>query len=559
MSHLGKIVLFIFSLKVLGSNAFCEPYKCDSEQYYSGAYLDQIKSERLTPVIMVTGWSENSLHSTTLKQAQKQTRAFAASYLHAVRLYQIYGKVKLFYLTTCPISEDYRRYLYRVGTGDFGIDGFRDFEKYALKLIVFNRPRHRKNTPPGDLDGFKKGTQEFPQAQNFFFSKRNRTLLNTLKGHMEAYRKSSRFEIVGLDAHSNSPLLAFIARYLNIPLLGNKHQHPDVGSKSHGRLVYKQARIPHPRGSYYPTNDPKYLAEEIYELLLEGINKAILKIDRSSAGEGLEILDFTTELTQGFMDLDDARQSINLILLKVADLPSKYLDKLHEHGAIVEEFIDAKNSYSPAAMLMIDKSKVELLGLYLQELGGDSGLHYQGSRGPISPPLLAKGALAIGNLLAKTGIKGPVGIDFLSCIIDDCGKSKSLSFAIENNIRHPSTMYPYMCMKHLLGEEFLQSKYFKINENLRIPIMTNSKIRNKHQTEFYKWLSHQDFTFSRETRKGVLIHGEYSAIGKLSAVAIADTPNEAAELINKADHEIRQRIRLWGCKYARDHLMRVEI
>ncbi|MFK7826688.1 MAG: hypothetical protein AB8G05_21280 [Oligoflexales bacterium] len=560
MNYFTKIFLLTLYLELLASSSFADPYTHEAQRYYSQKYLDRIKKHRITPVIVVTGWSENSLHSSSLKQAHKQTRAFAPAYLLAVRLYQIYGKVKLFYLSTTSISEEYRRYLYRVGSGDFGINGFKGFENYALRMIVFNKPRHRKTIPSGNL-GSLQGAMDFPLAQDFFFSKRNQTLLKTLKAHMAAYHKSSRFEVVGLDAHSNSPVLNFIAEYLNIPLLGNKQLSPDVGSKSQSRRIYEATRILHPKGSYFPGNSPDYLAEEIYDLLKAGAKKVILKIDRSSAGEGLEILDFSNDLAEGFVNFYDPLITIRLILQKIADLSSKFLDKLYSNGAIVEEYIDGISTQSPAAMLIIeDETKVELLSLYFQQLGGDQGLSYQGSIGPLNNtnPKLVRGALAIGNTLAKTGIRGPIGIDFLSGTIIDQQKPKTLNFAIENNIRHPSTMYPYMSIHHLLGAQSLKTKYYRISETLRIPIMINSKIRLKHQTEFYKWLSHQDFTFSQQTEKGVLIHGEYSAIGKLAAIAVGNSPEEAAELLEQADQEIRQRIRFWGCKYARENLIKAE-
>ena len=561
MNRFVTIGLLTYLFSHFFSSSALASRKCNSHKYYSQDYLDSIKKKRVTPVIVVSGWSDTSLQSSSLKSAYKQTRAFSSAYLLAARLYQKYGRVKLIYLSTVPISEHYRRYLYRIATGDQGIAGFQGFEKFTLKMFVFDQAKHSEAL----IENFEglDDIEKIPVDTYKFFSKRNVGLLKVIKNLLAIYAQSKRYDLIGFDNHSNSPLLRVIAYYLGIPLLGNTLLDFELGSKSQSRKIFEDAGVLHPKGSYFPIAKLDHLAEDIYELLKTGTRKVLIKIDRSSAGEGLQLVDFSDELTEGFINLYEPGPSNKLIRMKLYELPFRYLEKIVANGAIVEEYLESPGKHSPAAMLMINnETDIDLIGLYQQKLGGNLNLCYQGCESPLEDQeesqLIGKKALSIGLTLAKLGIRGPIGVDFLSCQTENRSDEEKI-LAIENNIRHPSTMYAYMNALHLLGESCLKTKYFETNECLRVPTLINSTIRNQLQAEFYRWLSFQTFTFKRETGKGVLIFGDYGAIGKLSALAIADSPVEASQLLKLADKEIKEHIRQWGAKYARKNLMKAEI
>ena len=123
---------------------------------------------------------------------------------------------------------------------------------------------------------------------------------------------------------------------------------------------------------------------------------------------------------------------------------------LAAHGGIVEELIAGQEFASPSVQLRITpRGQVEFLSTHDQMLGGPTGLRYLGARFPANPaytPLIIAEALKVGQHLAREGVIGRFGIDF---VVVRSGGGPWQAYAIEITLSKGGTTHPFLTLQYL--------------------------------------------------------------------------------------------------------------
>lgn len=513
--------------------------------YFADDYIRHVVANNFRYVLVGTGWSESSLGKMNLNNQEKQKRAFALSYAQMLKIDQLEGQGRLIYLTTSPINPNYRRYLYRMANKD-RLRGMREediesrfswFEKHSLRVVYFS-PKGRERNP------------EVPSS--FLSEKANRYLQIKLPKALNDLTTDLFFSnhFVGFTAHFSGPYLEQLAQDWNLPYLVNPSSQAHQIKKSKSRQSFRNAGVPHPRGTYEPAFSVDALVDDIYNLLVQlDHKKVIMKLDQSAAGYGNRVMKFE-EITND-MSEEEAKAIISKRFQNREIFPESFIKRIEgEDGAIVEEFIDCKNYRSPASLYMINGvNDVKMRYTYDQLLGGEDNQVYQGSLGPINVNRsfvegdLIGFSLRIGAALSQEGVAGNIGTDYVTCDADDSENPDRLAFAIENNVRMTGTSYPYYTMMTLVGEDLIKTKYMKSFDDVKIPIITHRIFRHRVQRGFYlSFLARHPDALNVTTARGCIIHNDTFRLGKLGVSCLADSKDEVVEMYDRFSKSIYQYI-----------------
>jgi hypothetical protein len=495
---LFSLFLCVFSFELLANY--------DHLLFFEKSFRTHLQKENKRLVLVTSGWSQGTVEKIQKKKNQEgQKRAFAPAYLLAAKIHKDMGKVRIFYLTTAPIEESYRRYLYRMATGDGTFEGFNRFEKESFEIVSFD------------------GTEEI-------FGQTNTKKWADLKNRLDAMGAREINQILGMTAHATGQTIEEMAARLGIPFLGNPSHMGFVGQKSTGRQLYRDLEIPHARGSYIPAKTPLDLAADINGVFeTTGAKKVIVKIDRSAAGDGNRTL-----RREDCGSLED-------LLGQIALFPPNYMARLEREGAIVEEFLEGGDRVtSPATMTFIlGENKVIPHHNYNQILGGADLQEYQGSSGPLADTALEKSivldyAQKVTTHLATLGVRGHVGMDFL---VLHSGEHPRV-YGIENNVRQTGTLYAYT--SSLILTNNLPKKYLKSFDDLVIPKLNRKKARDEFVGLFLNWLDQRPYRFRPERGRGIFIHSPTFRLGRIGIASIGRTEEESNQMIEKFQIDLKK-------------------
>lgn len=219
-----------------------------------------------------------------------------------------------------------------------------------------------------------------------------------------------------------------------------------------------------------------------------------------------------------------------------------FMRKFAKMGGIVEEMIDGKDIRSPSVqMRILPDHKARMVSSHEQVLGGATGQSYMGCTFPARSEyraLLQESARKVADVLCGKGVIGRFAIDFLVTRTDDGWQA----YAIEINLRMSGTTPPFHALEFLtdghLDEEtglFLapsgQEKYYKATDNLKSPAY-----RGLLPEDLFDIIWRHRIGFRHATGTGVLFYmiGALSQYGKLGMTCIADSPEDAQALFDKA-------------------------
>jgi hypothetical protein len=452
-----------------------------------------------------------------------------------MRVEQLHGKGQLIYLTTAPISEAYRRYLYRVANQDkmsllsdqdFEMR-YQSFEKRFLKIVNFSA-KNRDSTASDRSEYLYTDVNAYRQA------KLSKAIIDLKQDKFIANK------IVGLTAHFTGPTIEKIAAIRKLPYLANPSEHAHWIKKSKSRQSFRDAHVRHPRGTYEPAFSIDALVDDIYALLQEiNTKKIILKLDQSAAGYGNRVMRFN-DLPENLSETDTK----NIIRERFQDkevFSDIFIKRIEEEegGAIVEEFIDCKNYASPASIYMINGNRnVTVQYTYDQLLGGADNMVFQGSLGPITMPGNEEGNIEnmsrkVGEFLSIQGVRGNVGTDFVVCDMDDEGKNR-IAYAIENNVRMTGTSYPYYTIRNFIGETRMKTIFMKSFDDVTIPAINKKGVRTLLNRDFYlNFLQTHSLTLNIAKARGCMIHNDTFRLGKLGVTCIGQDKNDVTKLYDE--------------------------
>ncbi|MCA9737448.1 MAG: carboxylate-amine ligase [Gemmatimonadetes bacterium] len=345
-----------------------------------------------------------------------------------------------------------------------------------------------------------------------------------------------------LSVFNSTALERRLAVELGIPLNAVDPALLWLGTKSGSRRVFEEAGVDLPAGrSGVQSEDEVIHALSRLASDRPGLRQAIVKLNDSFAGEGNAIFRFPDPLPEAPLERSAAlRTALHAMALAgQGETHREFLRKLGEMGGVVEERIEGTEFHSPSVQLRIHPDgELALVSTHDQVLGGESAQAYVGCRFPAADgyrDLIQDAGLRIGEVLARKGVLGRFGIDFV--LSRDPG-TPWRAHAIEINLRMGGTTPPFMALEFLTGGRLDRGtglyhtlngtpKYYTATDNLRSPAY-----RGLLPEDLMELLVSHGLHFKHSTGTGVLFYmiGALSQYGKLGLTSIGNSRAEADEM-----------------------------
>jgi hypothetical protein len=344
-----------------------------------------------------------------------------------------------------------------------------------------------------------------------------------------------------LTVYNSTPLERRLAVELGIPLNSVDPELLWMGTKSGSRKVFAEAGVDRALGTNDVTTRDE-VVEALDRLASErpGLKRAVVKLNESFAGEGNGVFRFPDPLEDG-----PRRRAALLEQLDRLEWPSSlessegFFRKLGEMGGVVEEWIEDEEVLSPSVQLRIyPDGELSVISTHDQVLGGSTGQVYIGCRFPARQDyreLILADARRIGGVLARNGVVGRFGVDFL---VTRSAGGPWKSYAVEINLRMGGTTPPFMALEFLArgktNEESGvyvaadgQPKYYFATDNLKSPAY-----RGLLPEDLFDLTVAHGIHFDYTTLQGVIFFmiGALSQYGKLGVISIGNSREEADRL-----------------------------
>ncbi|HSV37518.1 MAG TPA: peptide ligase PGM1-related protein [Nocardioidaceae bacterium] len=323
-----------------------------------------------------------------------------------------------------------------------------------------------------------------------------------------------------------------LAEELGVPINGTAPTLWPLGFKSAGRRLFQRAGVPVALGRE-DIHDLADVASAIAHIRTVHPNATgvVVKHDNSGAGDGNLVIRLT----------DD--QNGTAVRDQLAGIPAWYVSDLTA-GGIVEELVTGEGFSSPSVQLDISPfGDVTVLSTHEQVLGGPDDQVYLGCTFPADESYaaeLAEHGRAVGTELAKHGVLGRVGVDFVA--VRNRGSWEV--FALEINLRKGGTTHPFSTLRHLTPGMYDETsghwrtdgnagtRYYRSTDNLVDETRIGWPARRVIDIVRVAGLN-----FDPATGTGVVLHMlECLAIdGRLGLTAIGRSRAEADDLYDAVD------------------------
>ena len=370
---------------------------------------------------------------------------------------------------------------------------------------------------------------------------------------IERIRGSIRYgEAAHLTCFNATSLERALAVRLALPLFATDPELSSLGTKSGSRKVFREAGISLPDG-VEDLKAPDDIAPALEELKKRNtdLKKAVVKLEDGFSGEG--------NATFSFKGAPDGSGLLSWIKEKITkelrfEAPAEnwehYSAKFKGMGGIVEEFIEGSQKESPSVQLRIHgEERCHMISTHDQVLGGPTGQVFLGCRFPADEAyrdILIEDGMKVGRLLAKKGVLGRAGVDFVTVFKD--GEWKN--YAIEINLRKGGTTHTYLMLQYLVDGryDYMNGVYYTPAGEPRYYFATDNL-----EDERYKGLLSKDLLdivlkrglhFHSATQQGVVFHliGCLSEFGKLGVVCIGDSRAKADQLYESTKEALEKEI-----------------
>jgi len=241
-----------------------------------------------------------------------------------------------------------------------------------------------------------------------------------------------------------------------------------------------------------------------------------------------------------------------------------FREKLFIMGAIAEEFLEGEGPQSPSVQGVISlNGEVEVVSTHEQVLQGQL---YKGCIFPASAAYRAKihhYGMLVGSILAKKGVRGHYGVDFLvqaalqqekgtSSVNADQGEEERRNgcdsvgnkiYAIEINLRQCGTTHPFFAMKLLTGGSYDMNSGLYYDSKGSLKYYSHSDNLHKDQykgilpIDLLEKCTKENLVFDHHTKCGPVFHilGALSQCGKVGVTCIGNSQEEAASLQTKVE------------------------
>lgn len=333
-----------------------------------------------------------------------------------------------------------------------------------------------------------------------------------------------------------TPLEAELAASIGAPLYGPSPGLVSLGSKSGSRKVARAAGVPVTDGA----EDLATIQEVERELArlrqprAGRARAAVVKLNNGFSGQGNAIV----ELPSNGRVLDPA----TVTFASSEETWDTYAAKIASEGAVVEELVRRAGLVSPSVQLHIAPSgEIEILSTHEQILGGADLQVYLGCRFPAAPAYRSEiqaDALEVARVLARRGVKGYLGIDFI--VVPDPNGAPRDIYLSEINLRIGGTFHPFVMTKFVTGGVYESSSgqlvaggrplFYVATDNLK----SGAYARLRPRDAIYA-LESRGLSYDPVIGKGALLHllGALAGYGKLGTTCVGHSQEEAEALYTR--------------------------
>jgi len=322
-----------------------------------------------------------------------------------------------------------------------------------------------------------------------------------------------------------------LALAVSVPVYGVDQRFSGYGMKSGCRRLFASAGVSHP-----PGKGGVHGVAELKDALIElrrarsGIEAAVVKLDDAVYGEG-NLIVLLRDLPAPGTPQEEAAIDVRL-----RSLPGSYADKLRD-GGVVEELIPGEIRSPSVQMRILPGGKPIVLSTHDQVLGGELGQTFVACRFPAAPeyaPVIVPEALKVGAYLAKEGVVGRFGIDFVVARRDHGWQP----YAVEVNLREGGTSHPWGAL-WLLTDGSLdetktrfyapsgQVKHYFATDRLADPGYCGIRL-----ARFLAASAAAGLGWDPRSQTGAVYHmlDSLEPGGRIGVTAIGDTPAQAHEI-----------------------------
>jgi hypothetical protein len=336
-----------------------------------------------------------------------------------------------------------------------------------------------------------------------------------------------------------------LAVKLGIPMYGADPKHFHLGTKSGARRLFSEEGVSHPIGREN-LSTPDDMVSAIAELRRRkpALRKIVTKLNEGVSGEGNANVDLAGLPAPGHPDETAAiLDRVKAMKFESTEMTfGDFVEKLADHGGIVEERISGRDFRSPSAQMRVTPlGDVEPLSTHDQMLGGPSGQTYLGCKFPASPDYavaIMREAMKVGRRLAKEGVIGRFALDFVTVLNDS---NEWEVFAIEINLRKGGTTHPFLTLQFLTdGRYDAETGLFRTPQGQTKALVATDHLHSASyrvftHAELFDVVARHGLHFDPLRQTGIVLHmvnavGEH---GSLGFTAVANTRAEAAALYEK--------------------------
>ncbi|HEY2959086.1 MAG TPA: peptide ligase PGM1-related protein [Actinomycetota bacterium] len=321
------------------------------------------------------------------------------------------------------------------------------------------------------------------------------------------------------------------AQRVGLPLYGPRPELAALGSKTGSRRAARIAGVPMIDG-WEDLRSLREVEEAVRRLrgrTPPAPSTVVVKLNDGFSGQGNAIVDLRSFGGR----LPDCDTTFG------ADEESwpSFESKIAHSGAVVEELVRVPGTVSPSVQLRIaPDGAVHLVSTHSQVLGGPGGQVYLGCRFPADDGYrleIQRWALRVAEVLAKQGVIGLFGIDFI--VVP--APSGVETYVSEINLRIGGTTHPFWMA--LLATEGRyhpatgqlvaagQPKAYLATDNLK-----SERLVGQSPAQVVACIAEAGLAYDHRTRTGTTLHllGALREYGKVGVTCIADSPDGADDL-----------------------------
>lgn len=349
-----------------------------------------------------------------------------------------------------------------------------------------------------------------------------------------------------LEVFNSTPYERRLAVALNVPLYACDPDLMHLGNKSWNRKIFQKAGVPHPPG-FEDLRDEQDLVEAIVALKQQhpDLRRVVIKLNEGFSGEGNAIFELHDAPTAGLKAWVREQLPRRLRFENPVETYERFMRKFREMQGIVEVFLEGQGKRSPSVQGLINPlGEGIIVSTHEQILGGPTKQVYLGATFPADPAYRAQlheMGRRVGWILSQEGAIGRFSVDFVALPPSEPEGNWRL-YALEINLRKGGTTHPYETLRFLTGGQYeLEEGEYVSGTKTKLYYYATD---NLYSAE-YIGLTPEDLMdlslceglhFDAATQEGIVFHliGALSEFGKLGAVCIGRTPENAEEFYHRA-------------------------